>query len=1350
MRKKSKGIRALSVSLISMILFCSLFSGHVYAENEAENVKENEVQEVEVDVEETQVDTEKQEEVIPEQENDQATEEKTDTEITDTEITDNITPNNEIELMNEGLPGSESDNEIGDDDNENKDDLDNQDDDENENKSSDENDNQQIDVPGDETQPSEEENKGGDSENTKKENTTGVEVSDPIIAADSETTIGEGDKKKKISYKNGGEVPVTISLKNFIDQDQKSIVKCINYYVDNKSNRVDVSNSESEYTYKISGLGNHYLEKIEVVFWDEDTAPIVENIDSIICIYNEEDDNNSIQAGFMDLDGYAGGWYSKKANSEVNPHVHFKADTVRYIKEITINEVYNDILGDKNVGKQVGIYTNDTDVSLSEKNSLDIDIEFNGETEGCNELVAVVKYAIGYGYEKEGIIARIDNTAPSLSENALNFRIDNEDSGLYDEESNTLYMKEALQTSLMIPGNADINNNVETSGVEEVSVAVNGATGEKESLIIPEESRNRDYPVDNTYTASESETSIEFLNVTLKDAAGNISDPITINYGKSIVFDNERPRIDFKSGYPQSSYDLGDGSRLFKGIVKGSFSIEDKFLNENSIVFKNTLSKKNPKIHLSANSSEQTKIYEYELGDEGAYKINASASDKASNSSNEDSQIMIVDNSAPEIKDTYTSNGKSFEPKGEDSTFKNGNVTIDISMDEKYPAFEDCKLVVEYQDVNGNSKTETLSGSDWSGRMGDSEHLLTYSTQEDGRYTITIFAQDVLGNVSKVITKGFTVDSTKPELTVEFDNDEVKNGKYYNDTRVATIQVIDSSFSEDKVELDVDSEYGTVKEGKWSDKGNIHTLELSFNQDGIYSFKVKCEDSAGNISDTYKSDEFVIDKTAPEINVSYDNNAAQNEIYYNSVRKASIDIKELSFDNELVKVGTQPLSDASEIPTIGTFSSDGDANSAEMVFDKDGTYGYTIECTDLAGNTSTIYTSDKFIIDTTEPEIAFEGVENYSANNKTVAPVISFLEKNVDNNQTEITVTGANHGQVSRQSTITPSEDGEKIAFADFEHVKENDDLYVVNVKVKDLAGNEKENRLVFSVNRFGSVYVLNEDAKKLNADYFTTQAKTVAISEINVDDLVEKNVTMARDGNYSDLKEGKSLSVSKEGSEESWKRYTYTINKSAFGKDGIYAIGVSSTDRATNTQDSRSRDAAIDFALDTTKPDITTPDLKDDVVYEGKEHKVNLNVTDNMVVKELKIYSDKELVDNYDEDTLLETAGTVAFTLKGDDKKHNIHVLAEDVAGNTTEVIYRNVYVGTKKAETNTIIEDETTATTGGNADQNLGDGTDSSSGKIKRQIKNVVLYSVMILMIMGLGACAGVMIIRKNKSEQ
>ena len=256
---------------------------------------------------------------------------------------------------------------------------------------------------------------------------------------------------------------------------------------------------------------------------------------------------------------------------------------------------------------------------------------------------------------------------------------------------------------------------------------------------------------------------------------------------------------------------------------------------------------------------------------------------------------------------------------------------------------------------------------------------------------------------------------------------------------------------------------------------------IVFKNDGIYSFKVTANDHAGNGPVYDNVDEFVIDRTAPVITISYNNNSPKNGFYFNTERIGNIKIDDLSFSSDKFTVTQIATEDAGNMPSVASYSTSGKETYATLYFTDDGSYSYTIDCEDLAGNKAETVTADMFVIDRTVPEVKFSGVENYSANNGKVAPVVSYVDKNMDINISHVTMTGANNGAVDLANKVDKTENGFVVSYSDFEHVKGMDDLYVLQAHVVDLAGNENKDQLVFSVNRFGSVFVLGSAAKELN-----------------------------------------------------------------------------------------------------------------------------------------------------------------------------------------------------------------------------------------------------------------------------
>ena len=78
-------------------------------------------------------------------------------------------------------------------------------------------------------------------------------------------------------------------------------------------------------------------------------------------------------------------------------------------------------------------------------------------------------------------------------------------------------------------------------------------------------------------------------------------------------------------------------------------------------------------------------------------------------------------------------------------------------------------------------------------------------------------------------------------------------------------------------------------------------------------------------------EEFVIDQTAPKLNVSWNTEAAQNGKYYNAARTATITVEEHNFDPNLFKIEA-PVSagngDEATPAQIGGWSSNGDTHTA--------------------------------------------------------------------------------------------------------------------------------------------------------------------------------------------------------------------------------------------------------------------------------------------------------------------------------------------------------------------------------------------------------------------------------------
>lgn len=124
----------------------------------------------------------------------------------------------------------------------------------------------------------------------------------------------------------------------------------------------------------------------------------------------------------------------------------------------------------------------------------------------------------------------------------------------------------------------------------------------------------------------------------------------------------------------------------------------------------------------------------------------------------------------------------------------------------------------------------------------------------------------------------FTIDQTKPVVSVVFDNNNVRNGKYFSAGRTATITVTEHNFSTENVEMTATNATvgGSASEG-WSQNGDVWTKTVTFDpQDAVCKFSITVTDLAGNecpdedvnYGSSAAPREFVIDQVNPTLNIT--------------------------------------------------------------------------------------------------------------------------------------------------------------------------------------------------------------------------------------------------------------------------------------------------------------------------------------------------------------------------------------------------------------------------------------------------------------------------------------------------
>jgi hypothetical protein len=521
---------------------------------------------------------------------------------------------------------------------------------------------------------------------------------------------------------------------------------------------------------------------------------------------------------------------------------------------------------------------------------------------------------------------------------------------------------------------------------------------------------------------------------------------------------------------------------------------------------------------------------------------------------------------------------------------------------------------------------------------------------EANKINVTLVAIDNAGNIGKS-TITFGIDTVAPEVTVKFDNNDAQNGKYFKSNRTATVTVEERNLGEKSGKININTQVNVPESWSYS-KGSPEpesgdndtwTKKLNYTKDGDYTLTITGTDALGNKANVrYEGtapQNFVIDKTAPVLKVTFDNNSVRNKKYYRANRTATVNVVEHNFRPSEVKVAGKasgPRKTSLGFPSMGKFSSKGDSRNAAIQFLKEGNFSFTVDYTDLAGNPAKKVVIDEFVIDKTNPTVKIENVLDGGIYGGTVAPRAIYDDDNFSKSDSTFRFNGV---RTVDRSNLVPDfrpngEYGGSYVMSDFPKVRANDDIYTAYASSTDMAGNSTTVQLSFSVNRFGSTFDYNGDETTINlvskdhGRYYTNEAVPLEIREINVNPITKYELTLDRGGNSSVLKEGTDYTVVK-GSNESGTTYVYKIKKDIVTDEGSYNIVVKSEDAAGNINtnaairsEEESEEVPVRFIYDKTAPTASFTNIKEgnsviELKEEGSTRFSGVNILDLGIVPE-------------------------------------------------------------------------------------------------------------------------------------
>ena len=514
------------------------------------------------------------------------------------------------------------------------------------------------------------------------------------------------------------------------------------------------------------------------------------------------------------------------------------------------------------------------------------------------------------------------------------------------------------------------------------------------------------------------------------------------------------------------------------------------------------------------------------------------------NSNNVIVEITAVDNAG----NSRTSSTKMGDIQI-DVTYPTIRVTYDNDTPDNGVYFKDARIatiVITERNFDPDDVTVVLKNSDgvipaisaWAktegvGNKDNTTWTATILYTKDGDYEFSISfidragwrcGKDSVDYGTSVAPTAFTIDRTAPTVSVEYDNDSVKNSLYYNADRIATVTITEHNLDPNGADRDrIVIRLTATDDGKtitlpivseWTTKGDVHTATVPYVADGLYTFDIEINDKAGNASEDFAEHRFYVDKTSPSIVITgVEHNAA-----YNGEVLPVITYSDTNFDETQVSILISGAN-RGKLALEGTYADvhNGMAFSfAAFAKEKeiDDLYTVTVTLADKAGNRS----SEMIVFSINRFGSTYAFSESTAAmNNRYVkdAKDIVITETNVDPlSDIKITLFKNNETLILKQDTDYTVEavggNGKwyQYVYTVFAKNFSTDGVYSLTVSSNDKAGNTAKNdqdtknmELHFGIDK--TLPVINIENLENN--------KTYAVQSLTVGMSVEDNLKLSK-----------------------------------------------------------------------------------------------------------------------------------------------------------------------------------------------------------------------------------------------
>jgi len=423
---------------------------------------------------------------------------------------------------------------------------------------------------------------------------------------------------------------------------------------------------------------------------------------------------------------------------------------------------------------------------------------------------------------------------------------------------------------------------------------------------------------------------------------------------------------------------------------------------------------------------------------DGLYNITVNATNETSgkfgvaNGTNNSIWIRI-DNTPPAVTINTPLNNANY------TKFDNSTIVLNATVTDSVPIFS-VIFMISNRTVPFNLTATNLAGNFWS----NVTLTVNSSILDVGNHTITIFANNTLGNMNSSETVNIMVDSTPPVVQLINSSFNTTSGRVN-----ITFNVTDNVFAYVNCNLYFNgTSYGNNRSSWNSSATYINTtINTSIIANGIWNVNVSCIDGAG-LTGNSSSIIVVIDNSTPRVSAI---NAPVNNSYYNA-STATIILNVTVTDFSPVHIVLFNVSNLTAYPFNITATNEGGyfwnvtLNLSRLA---ESAHNITVLANDTFGY---LNNSQRFVItyDTTKPNVSNATVASITSSGATLTVIASDSLAGIGN----CTYIGAGTGNLTLSTGTTYSGTLSGLV---------SSTAYTAYVTCKDKSGNANTSSVTFT-----------------------------------------------------------------------------------------------------------------------------------------------------------------------------------------------------------------------------------------------------------------------------------------------